>query len=190
MPSTFHGGGATKFAPSSRRNACPVCGRVKDEDCRISPELVLCHKNTDHKVGDVIDGWAFTGVSSDGRTGKFTPHKPLEKHPETLYGYSETQRSKRYYRDRKKSLLSSTWSHVPGSQELGLPLGRCTSRTKPWRSWALPNLMVSSGSSKARSAAPWLCRAACCRSVSPAMLTSHNSVLPVISGSRRPVVLV
>ena len=57
MPFAPNGGGTTKFTPSSRHNACPVCGRVKDPDCRISSELILCHKNTDHKVGDVIDGW-------------------------------------------------------------------------------------------------------------------------------------
>jgi len=102
MPSALNGGGTTKFTSSSRHNACPVCGRVKDPDCRISSELTLCHKNTDHKVGDVIDGWAFTGVSSDGRTGKFTPHKPLQKQQETFYGYSETQRIKRYYKEGKK----------------------------------------------------------------------------------------
>ena len=57
MLSSPNGGGTTKFTSSSRHNACPVCGRVKDPDCRISSELILCHKNTDHKVGDVIDGW-------------------------------------------------------------------------------------------------------------------------------------
>ena len=118
MPSAPNGGGTTKFTPSSRHNACPVCGRVKDPDCRISSELVLCHKNTDHKVGDVIDGWAFTGVSSDGRTGMFTPHKPLEKHPEIFYGYSDAQRSKRYYRNGKKcfavqNLVAGSWK--PGA---------------------------------------------------------------------------
>ena len=79
MATPTSGGAKTKFTPSGKRNPCPVCGRVKDEDCRTSPGLVLCHNNTDHKVGDVISGYAFTGVSSDGRTGKFTPHKPLEK---------------------------------------------------------------------------------------------------------------
>lgn len=79
MSSTLNGGGTANFTPSNKRNACPICGRVKDEDCRISPELMLCHKNTDHKVGDVIHGWSFTGVPSDRRTGKFTPHKPVEK---------------------------------------------------------------------------------------------------------------
>ena len=121
MPSTLNGSGITNFTPISRRNACPVCGRVKDEDCRISPELVLCHKNTGHKVGDVIDGWAFTGVSSGGGTGKFTPHKPLEKHPETLYGYPETQRSKSYYKNGKKlfavqHLVGEGRAHGAGDQ--------------------------------------------------------------------------
>lgn len=118
MATPTSGGAKTKFTPSGKRNPCPVCGRVKDPDCRISPELVLCHNNTDHKVGDVIDGWAFTGVSSDGRTGKFTTHKPLKTQPEIFYGYSDTQRSKRYYKGGKKCfavqhLVADRWK--PGA---------------------------------------------------------------------------
>ena len=189
MATPTSGGAKTKFTPSGKNNPCPVCGRVKDEDCRISPELVLCHKNTDHKVGDVIDGWAFTGVSSDGRTGKFTPHKPLEKHPETFLATPRPNAPSVFTGTVKKSLLSSTWSQVAGSQELVLPLGRCTSRTRPWQAWNASIPMVLFGSSKARSAASWLCRAACWRSASPAMPTVQRSVLPGISGSRRPVAL-
>ena len=187
MPSAPNGGGTTKFTPSSRHNACPVCGRVKDPDCRISSELTLCHKNTDHKVGDVIDGWAFTGVSGDGRTGMFTPHKPLEKHPEIFYGYSDAQRSKRYYRNGKKcfavqNLVAGSWKPGAGPD--------------PWPLYFENEALAVLGSPESdgvvwefegEKCCAWLCRAACWRSVSPAMLTSHNSVLPGISGSRRPV---
>jgi len=123
-------GGTTQFTPSSKRNACPICGRVKDGDCRISPGLILCHKKTDHKVGELINGWAFTGVSKDGRTGKFTPHKPLEKHPETFYGYSETQRIKRYYKEGKNAFLLSTCRQEIGGQGPALILGPCSLRTR------------------------------------------------------------
>ena len=111
-------GGNTKFTPSGKHDACPICRRVKDGDCRISSGLVLCHRNTDHKVGDVIKGWVFAGVSDDGRTGKFTPHKPLKKQLEIIYGYSDTQRSKRYSKNGKKcfavqNLVGGRWA--PGA---------------------------------------------------------------------------
>ena len=68
-----------KFTRSGRGHPCPVCGRIKDADCSISIEMVLCHNNTGHKKGDQVKGWAFTGASSDGRCGVFVPHKPLSK---------------------------------------------------------------------------------------------------------------
>ncbi len=60
-------------------------------------------------------------MSSDGRTGKFTPHKPLEKQPEIFYGYSDTQRSKRYYKNGKKlhavqHLVGQRWAPGAGDQ--------------------------------------------------------------------------
>ena len=76
-----------KLNASSRRTPCPICGRTKDGDCRISDELVLCHYgSTKHppqqlKPGQVIPGddgqeWAFTGDAKDGRTAAYTRHKP------------------------------------------------------------------------------------------------------------------
>ena len=63
-------------------------------------------------------------VFSDGRTGKFTPHKLLEKQLEIFFGYSYTQRSERYCRNGKKFLLSSTWLQVTESQGAGPDLMR------------------------------------------------------------------
>jgi len=74
---------------SSKANPCPICGRQKDGDCRISADLVLCHHGSNHhppehlKRGEVITGsdgqqWAFTGDTSDSRAATFTLHKPLE----------------------------------------------------------------------------------------------------------------
>jgi putative DNA primase/helicase len=59
------------LAPSSKSNPCPVCGRTKDGDCRISPDgkMVLCHQNFDHAKTQQPDLWHFNGSTSDGRCG-------------------------------------------------------------------------------------------------------------------------
>ena len=73
--------------PSGRNNPCPTCTRSKDGDCRISTDLVICHRGSTHhppnglKAGDVLDGhdgqrWAYTGESKDGRGAVFTLDKP------------------------------------------------------------------------------------------------------------------
>lgn len=72
-----------QWTPSSKRNPCPVCGRVKDGDCRVSSDglQVLCHHPKNLKPGEVVNGWAFTGNSSDGRAGHFTLDKPTDHRP-------------------------------------------------------------------------------------------------------------
>ncbi len=74
-----------KLIVSSRRNPCPVCGRTKDSDCRMTPDglEVICHHPKDHSPGEVITGaderaWAFTGNTRDGRAGHYTLDKPLD----------------------------------------------------------------------------------------------------------------
>jgi len=59
------------LAPSSTSNPCPVCGRTKDGDCRISHDgkMVLCHQNFDHSKTQQPDLWHFNGSTSDGRCG-------------------------------------------------------------------------------------------------------------------------
>ncbi|MCP9823904.1 hypothetical protein [Synechococcus sp. EJ6-Ellesmere] len=66
--------------PSSRANPCPVCDRTKDSDCRISADgdRVICHHAKDLKPGEVVNGYAFTGNTSDDRAGHFTLDKPRE----------------------------------------------------------------------------------------------------------------
>lgn len=79
-----------RWFPSGKNNACPVCGRTKDGDCRTSPDglEVLCHYGKTHrppeglKPGDPIEGadgqtWGFTKPSRDGRAAHFTIDKPL-----------------------------------------------------------------------------------------------------------------
>ena len=74
-----------KLIVSSRRNPCPVCGRTKDSDCRMSSDglEVICHHPKDHWAGEVITGaddqaWAFTANTRDGRAGHFTLDKPRD----------------------------------------------------------------------------------------------------------------
>jgi len=59
------------LANSSKSNPCPVCGRTKDGDCRISHDgkMVLCHQNFEHSKTQQPDLWHFNGSTSDGRCG-------------------------------------------------------------------------------------------------------------------------
>ena len=64
---------ASNFSTSSKTNPCPVCGRTKDTDCRISRdgEMVLCHQNFDHTKTQQPELWHFDKPSSDGRCGVY-----------------------------------------------------------------------------------------------------------------------
>jgi len=59
------------LAPSSKSNPCPICGRTKDGDCRISHDgkMVLCHQNFEHSKTQQPELWHFNGSTSDGRCG-------------------------------------------------------------------------------------------------------------------------
>lgn len=67
----------SQWLPSGKSRPCPVCGRTKDGDCRISDDglEVICHHPKDLKPGTVENGWAFTGNTSDGRAGHFAIDK-------------------------------------------------------------------------------------------------------------------
>ena len=66
---------------------CPICGRDKDDDCRINRagDAILCHRgNTFHppsmELGEIIAGtqWAYCGSGEDclGTFSKFIIHRP------------------------------------------------------------------------------------------------------------------
>src|SRR4028119_281841 len=65
------GSSASDFFTSSKTNPCPVCGRTKDGDCRITRDgkMVLCHQNFDHTKTQQPDLWHFDKPSSDNRCG-------------------------------------------------------------------------------------------------------------------------
>jgi CRISPR-associated protein Cmr3 len=83
MTSSYPTGGnsASNLLTSSKSNPCPVCGRTKDKDCRISRDgkLVLCHQNFNHAKTQQPDLWHFSGESSDGRCGKYVLKEKTEK---------------------------------------------------------------------------------------------------------------
>jgi CRISPR-associated protein Cmr3 len=66
---------------SSKSNPCPVCGRTKDGDCRISRDrrLVLCHQNFNHTKTQQPDLWHFNGETSDARCGEYVFNEKTEK---------------------------------------------------------------------------------------------------------------
>src|SRR4028119_432206 len=70
-----------KLINSSKSNPCPVCGRTKDGDCRISRDgkMVLCHQNFDHAKTHQPDVWHFDGTSSDNRCGVYVFKEPTTK---------------------------------------------------------------------------------------------------------------
>jgi CRISPR-associated protein Cmr3 len=69
------------FSTSSKTNPCPVCGRTKDKDCRISRDgkLVLCHQNFNHTKTKQTDLWHFNGETSDARCGVYVFKEKTEK---------------------------------------------------------------------------------------------------------------
>ncbi|MEG4397212.1 DUF3987 domain-containing protein [Microcoleus sp. BROC3] len=72
---------ASRFSTSSKSNPCPVCGRTKDRDCRISQDgrLVLCHQNFNNTKTKQPDLWHFNGETSDARCGEYLLKDITEK---------------------------------------------------------------------------------------------------------------
>jgi len=83
MNTSYPTGGSfgSDFSTSSKTNPCPVCGRTKDKDCRISRDgkLVLCHQNFNHTKTKQPDLWHFNGETSDGRCGKYVFKEKTQK---------------------------------------------------------------------------------------------------------------
>jgi hypothetical protein len=83
MNTSYPTGGSfgSDFSTSSKTNPCPVCGRTKDKDCRISRDgkLVLCHQNFNHTKTQQPDLWHFNGETSDGRCGKYVFKEKTQK---------------------------------------------------------------------------------------------------------------
>jgi CRISPR-associated protein Cmr3 len=83
MNTSYPTGGSfgSDFSTSSKTNPCPVCGRTKDKDCRISRDrkLVLCHQNFNNTKTKQPDLWHFKGETSDARCGVYVFKEKTEK---------------------------------------------------------------------------------------------------------------
>ena len=70
-----HHTNSRRLPPSGKRRPCPVCKRIKDQDCRMSPdlELVLCRHPRTNLVPwiDGEAGYVFTRNSRDERVAVF-----------------------------------------------------------------------------------------------------------------------
>jgi len=99
------------LAPSSKSNPCPVCGRTKDGDCRISHDgkMVLCHQNFEHSKTQQPELWHFNGSTSDGRCGIYV----LKEESESIQPVARKPRAK------KKGFLPVPIPH--GAKLLRLP---------------------------------------------------------------------
>jgi len=97
MNTSYPTGGkfGSDLSTSSKTNPCPVCGRTKDTDCRISRDgkMVLCHQNFDHTKTQQPDLWHFDKPSSDNRCGVYVFKEKTESIQPTARK-SRTQKKK------------------------------------------------------------------------------------------------
>ena len=102
----------TKFTASSVKNPCPVCGRTKDGDCRLTGDgTVFCHTHQTDRKGDTRRGadgqeWACVGNTTDGAGwGIFKIHEPLEPSPRWQKPVRPKSETFYYYPDRNGNPL-------------------------------------------------------------------------------------
>ena len=91
--------------PSSRKNACPVCGRTHDGDCRIGEKIVFCHTNIEGTPGQEQGEWRFVQTNEgDHGTGMW-------KHVSAWEEMTKTEET--FYADRKEwKYLNVDGQHV------------------------------------------------------------------------------
>ncbi len=83
-----------ELKPSGKNNPCPICGRTKDSDCRISDELVLCHRGSTHHPphgvrpgevpasrADTSRPWAYAKETDDGRAAVYVIDEQRSSQP-------------------------------------------------------------------------------------------------------------
>jgi hypothetical protein len=116
----------SSFRVSSRSNPCPICGRIKDGDCRIAQDgsLVLCH----HNFGDICpDGWRYVKPSKDQRTGIF-----IKDHPKTARPIGTTRHQYRYF-DRDGTATAVRRYDSQGKKTYKAPAGVKSADLMPYR---------------------------------------------------------
>lgn len=86
---------------SSTKNPCPVCGRTKDADCRMTTDsvFVLCHT---HQTKTDVDGWVWRGECQKGAAwGMFSKQEKKPSNSTT----SKTEYKNYFYSDRDGNTL-------------------------------------------------------------------------------------
>lgn len=79
-----------QYIYSGRSRPCPICGRIKDQDCRWNEEVVFCHTHVDQ--GGAVDGYVYRGATADGMWGQYfaataSPEKPVRPQQRQNYFY-------------------------------------------------------------------------------------------------------
>ena len=79
-----------QYIYSGRSRPCPICGRIKDQDCRWNEEVVFCHTHVDQDRA--VDGYVYRGATADGMWGQYfaataSPEKPVRPQQRQDYFY-------------------------------------------------------------------------------------------------------
>ncbi|MBW4652012.1 MAG: hypothetical protein KME20_02985 [Kaiparowitsia implicata GSE-PSE-MK54-09C] len=79
-----------QYIYSGRSRPCPICGRIKDQDCRWNEEVVFCHTHIDQD--GAVDGYVYRGATADGMWGQYfaataSPEKPVRPQQRQDYFY-------------------------------------------------------------------------------------------------------
>ena len=71
-----------RWINSSKKNPCPICGRTKDGDCRISADgqQVICHRGSTHSPPDDLKPSADPITGRDGKRWAFTHNNDRGAH--------------------------------------------------------------------------------------------------------------
>lgn len=79
-----------QYLYSGRSRPCPICGRIKDQDCRWNEEVVFCHTHVDQD--GAADGYVYRGAAADGMWGQYfaataSTEKPVRPQQRQDYFY-------------------------------------------------------------------------------------------------------
>lgn len=84
---------------SGRNSPCPICRRIKDQDCKWNDEVILCHSERDGR--GYLDGYVYKGLSKDKNGGDWGIYaKERQKKP-----IRAKARKDFYYTDRNGNPL-------------------------------------------------------------------------------------
>ena len=98
---------ALRWITSSQKTPCPVCGRIKDTDCRFNDETILCHQGSSSAPPRLSPGET---LEIEGKKWNFVKYDAGFAHsaalfkPKTEDAYAE----RTHYRKSKTNLTNKT----------------------------------------------------------------------------------